>query len=335
MTRVDKDVRKRISTQFHRLHDKKIIGSLRTINNYSSAFICFVEFLALNDHLIDNVNDHHISFNELINFTDREIAILYLNQLAINGKSDSWINMSRSAINYWMKMTLTLIKNGKSKRYSQRNIKKVRERLQQVKKRDVKQGNPCHHLTKSYTEEQMKVICSHVTARNAFSIMLCLVSGIRVHELLEIRRKEERSTTEVELSNEKKEARNLKFIGLQGTIYTVRGKGGLIREVLIPYYWAEELEKKRCKNVIELFDRGVKYYSFYDISGGNALSKCFSRASKKYLGWSTGIHSCRHDHAKMRLKTVYTLTKKFALALLIVSQELGHFRPQVSRVYLY
>ena len=56
--------------------------------------------------------------------------------------------------------------------------------------------------------------------------------------------------------------------GREGNVYTVKGKGGLVREVLIPLQLAWELESRRLTQPKVVTDRGVRYTSQYDISAG-------------------------------------------------------------------
>ena len=65
--------------------------------------------------------------------------------------------------------------------------------------------------------------------------------------------------------------------------YTVVGKGGLVREVLIPVRLVEKLESRRLAEPQQVKDRGVFYQSHYNIGGGNNWSSSFSAASKRAL----------------------------------------------------
>ena len=64
-------------------------------------------------------------------------------------------------------------------------------------------------------------------------------------------------------------------------IYTVQGKGGLVREVLLPSPLAERLEHVRLASPVRVTDRGVFYQSQYAISGGQRWSNAFSAASMR------------------------------------------------------
>ena len=50
-------------------------------------------------------------------------------------------------------------------------------------------------------------------------------------------------------------ALNSKWLGREGSIYTVKGKGGLIRDVLIPNALATQLEQRRLAQPITVRNR--------------------------------------------------------------------------------
>lgn len=81
-------------------------------------------------------------------------------------------------------------------------------------------------------------------------------------------------------------------------------------------------------------DRGILYQQRYAIGGGQALSQSFSTASRAALGFSNGIHGVRHSYAQQRHYEAQLLLGDPERALRVVSQELGHFRPQITEVYL-
>jgi len=111
------------------------------------------------------------------------------------------------------------------------------------------------------------------------------------------------------------------------------GKGGLVREVLLPRRLAERIEGRRLHRPERTVDRGVRYVQRYDVGGGNAFSASFSRASRIALGASRGAHGLRHAYAQERMRELVQHTEH-RLALAIVSEEMGHLRPDVTRTYL-
>ena len=83
-----------------------------------------------------------------------------------------------------------------------------------------------------------------------------------------------------------------------------------------------------------MIDRGIKYESFYTIGGGQAWSKSFSTLSNKELGWSDGAHALRHNYARARMEELQSRGFNYYHARKIISQEMGHFRGDVTEVYL-
>lgn len=72
----------------------------------------------------------------------------------------------------------------------------------------------------------------------------------------------------------------------------------------------------------------------YDISGGKKWSNSFSAASKRALGWTHGAHGLRHTYAQDRMNELQKIGFNYLETLGIVSQELGHFRPDITEIYL-
>ena len=58
-----------------------------------------------------------------------------------------------------------------------------------------------------------------------------------------------------------------------------------------------------------------------------------SAASERALGWSTGAHGLRHSYAQERMAELQASLSRDA-ALTTVSQEMGHFRPEITETYL-
>ena len=121
--------------------------------------------------------------------------------------------------------------------------------------------------------------------------------------------------------------------GRDGVVYTVAGKGGLVREVLLPHRLAERLEAHRLDAAERVVDRGVRYLQRYDVGGGKAFSASFSRASMEALGKSCGAHGLRYGFARQRMRELMHHAEH-RLALAIVSGEMGHFRAAITSTYL-
>ncbi len=133
---------------------------------------------------------------------------------------------------------------------------------------------------------------------------------------------------------ESRPALGSKWLGREGSIYTVKGKGGLIRNVLIPNALATQLEQGRLAQPITVRDREINYLQRYDIGGGHKWSCSFSKASDRTLFFSNGGHGFRHSYAQERMAELRIFGLRRAIALETVSQELDHFRAEIIEVYL-
>lgn len=182
--------------------------------------------------------------------------------------------------------------------------------------------------SRAYTTVQITRIQDHQSERNRFATEIIATAGLRAHETLTLRPALSRAaTTDREWSPDR-------FLGRSGQRYTVAGKGGLVREVLVPDALAAYLEAHRLLRPVTVRDRQINYQSHYDIAGGNAWSKSFTEASEHALGYSHGGHGLRHSYAQNRMNQLQGLGLSYEQALAIVSQELGHFRPDITEVYL-
>lgn len=179
-----------------------------------------------------------------------------------------------------------------------------------------------------YSRDQVALIVAKQSPHNALATEIAYAAGLRAHELLTLRRIHHQAPDE-------RPAHALKFVGIRDeTIsYTVYGKGGLTREVRIPIPLAKRLEATRLADPIRTTDRGVHYQQHYGLGGGQPWSKSFGAASKAALGWSKGAHGLRHSYAQERLSTVQRYLPREE-AKRVVSQELGHFRPEITETYL-
>jgi len=180
--------------------------------------------------------------------------------------------------------------------------------------------------SRAYTPEQTREVIAHQTPRNAISTEIAHAAGLRAHELLTIQPMAERPA-------DVRPAHEAKFEGREGVSYTVVGKGGLRREIQLPSELSGRLEGYRLPEPDKVTDRGVNYERSYEIGGGNAWSASFARASQNALGWSNGGHGMRHSYAQERMSELQHDHPRNE-ALRIVSQEMGHFRPAITEVYL-
>jgi integrase len=182
--------------------------------------------------------------------------------------------------------------------------------------------------SRAYSIDQISLILQSQTEKNRLATEIAHAAGLRAHELFTLQLKQNRfASTHRQWSKQR-------FSGLKGEIYTVIGKGGLTREVLIPYLLARQLETQRLNKPLIIKDRKIHYKCHYNIGGGKGWSNSFSAASKRILGWSHGAHGLRHTYAQIRMNELQQQGFIYLEALGIVSQELGHFRPDITEVYL-
>lgn len=182
--------------------------------------------------------------------------------------------------------------------------------------------------SRAYTQEQIRMIADTQTPKNALATEVAAAAGLRAHELLTLRPATERP------ADTHRNYRDDRFNGRDGVLYTVDGKGGLVREVLLPQTLADKLESVRLNAPCTVYDREVRYQQHYDIGGGQRWSSSFSQAASRALGWSTGAHGMRHTYAQDRVHELQLRGYTYDSAKEIVSQELGHFRADVIDCYM-
>ena len=205
----------------------------------------------------------------------------------------------------------------------------VTHELKETEKLDViKSSVETVESSRSYTPEQVNAIIQHQIEHHALSTQLCYESGLRAHELHTLRPSGEVNPSPRDVHQDK-----FSHLPNDSKTYTVEGKGGLIREVQIPNHLAEKLEERRLDTPQQISDRGVNYESHYNIAGGHKFSDAFSKASSRALGFSNGAHGLRHSYAQNRYEQLANHFERIDV-MTIISQELGHFRPDITEVYL-
>ena len=272
------------------------LDSIRTIDNYRGAL----------ESVAKNMQQYGIG-DSLRGMTP-ETANSYL-EIRAEEVRQSQLNMERQAIQCMM-----------------HNVSKVLEKNDKLDA-SIKSKLETIEASRSYTPEQVHAIASAQTERNALATEIAHAAGLRAHELLTLQRREERTPSD-------RPALESKFNGRNGVRYTVQGKGGLIREVVLPHSLSARLEDKRLDTANIVNDRGINYRSQYDIAGGQRWSNSFSAASNRTLGWSSGAHGVRHSYAQERMSELQNQRLNYTTRLETVSQEMGHFRPEITEVYL-
>lgn len=182
--------------------------------------------------------------------------------------------------------------------------------------------------TRSYTSAQVERIAHAQSEANSLATRLAYHAGLRAHELLTLRSAGERSASgHRQWSAER-------FTGREGDRYTVVGKGGLVREVMLSRELGTALEARRLEEPRLVIDRGVHYSQHYDIGGGRTWSQSFSSASKRELGFSNGGHGLRHSYAQERMAELQQQGMRYDQAKATVAQEVGHFDKDTTEAYL-
>lgn len=192
----------------------------------------------------------------------------------------------------------------------------------------VKSERGPHLSTRSYTPSQVERIASAQSERNSLATRIAHSAGLRAHELLTIRSANERPPSTHREWNAKR------FAGREGKRYTVEGKGGLVREVLLSRELAAQLEATRLSEPRQVTDRGVNYNQHYGIGGGRAWSQSFSAASEREFGFSNGAHGLRHTYAQERMEELQRGGMNYDDAKGTVAQEVGHFDKETTEAYL-
>lgn len=270
------------------------IKSCGTVRSYESALTQIAKYL-----------DKH-KLGSLINI-DIETATKYLQDITMT-HSKKTINIHKSALQIMMRnVTLKLDEN------------KFLPKIEPVKSTTL--------LGRTYSLEQVTLISLHQQPHNSLATRIAYSAGLRAHEILTISHPDEQPADPRPCSKHK-------FRGRNGVIYTVVGKGGLVREVLIPNYLSRELEKQRLSSPRKIRDRIIYYQAHYKIGGGQPFSNSFSQTSKRLFGWSRGAHGMRHSYAQSRILELQLLGLSQYEAKISISQELGHFRPDIIDVYL-
>ena len=270
------------------------LRSIGTVRNYEQSLTRVSEFLQQN------------KIGDLRSLTpEKAISYLEIRGQSIGQKS---LDMERQAI--------------------QSMMQNVTQKLTPTEKLPIVKSEQTQILTsRAYTAQQVEMIAASQTEKNALSTQLAYAAGLRAHELLTIARPSEQPT-------DVRPSLAEKFSGREGIIYTVIGKGGLTRDVYFPAALAVQLESRRLTMPRIAEDRGVYYQQRYDLNGGNRWSSSFSTASQRTLGWSSGAHGVRHSYAQERMSELQKSGMTRDAALETVSQEMGHFRPEITEAYL-
>ncbi|GAV19077.1 hypothetical protein MMIC_P0005 [Mariprofundus micogutta] len=129
-----------------------------------------------------------------------------------------------------------------------------------------------------------------------------------------------------------------RFSGREGVYYTVTGKGGLDRTIILGEELSERLEAFRLDETrmikSERGEDGRSFEQHYDFPSGEEWAKNFSVTSKDLFSWSRGAHGLRHSRVQELVKSFQEQGFTWDQSRLAVSQEIGHFRVSEINTYL-
>jgi integrase len=180
---------------------------------------------------------------------------------------------------------------------------------------------------RTYNGAEVKRIVDFCSESVALPVTLCYAGGLRAAEIATLAPPGERKPSGHRIWSPNR------FVGLQNfEIWTVIGKGGLCREVAIPTELADALRVSIVATQ-QLKDRGINRLIRFDVAQGQSLSQAFTYASKKAMNFSNGIHGLRHSYAQFRQIQLRRAGVGQDIANLVVSQEMGHFRPSITNAY--
>lgn len=271
-----------------------IIRSVGTVRNYEQSLRNVAGWM------------HNNRIGHSLNELNREMAERYLSERCTT-VSQSTLDQDRQALQAVLLCKLPVIKS-QSVQSSGRQPLAITSRI--------------------YSSEQFNMVLAKLSVEQRFAVQLSAATGLRAHEIYTLRRVSEQPKSAGRPWDRER------HLGQSGIVYTVKGKGGLVREIIVPNSLAREVESYRLPTPATVRDRGITYESYYALPGGQRLSAAFSKASKSALGWSKGFHSVRHMFAQQNMVWLMCNGKTYEQALSLVSQKLAHFNYLTSMAYL-
>lgn len=190
-------------------------------------------------------------------------------------------------------------------------------------------GIPRRISSRAYTKEEVDLVVAQMSARHSMSVRLVAATGMRASELLSLADIQEQPP-----SPDRPWLDHL-FAGLANCVVcTVRGKGGLVRQVAVPKALYQEINVLRYAHPVKVWDRRKPHSPTFDLVAGQALSQAFTRASQKALTFSFGVHGLRHAYVQRRLIELQQHGFTLLECLNICAQEVGHFRTEITTHYM-
>jgi len=189
---------------------------------------------------------------------------------------------------------------------------------------------------RAYSKEQVREVVRHQAIEHGLMTEIAHAAGLRQSEFNELRPSSE---FPVHIQDDRlNQLVDYRWGGRGGVHYTVTGKGGLEREVVIPHGLSERLEAFRLDESRAIHsirgEDGREFEQHYDLPSGEQWSKDFTEKSNELFGWSHGAHGLRHSFVRERVQELQQQGFTWDQSRLAVSQELGHFRMSETNTYL-
>lgn len=173
-----------------------------------------------------------------------------------------------------------------------------------------------------YSQDDVRLVCEHMTDKYVLATELVHACGLRPHELFTLRLGKDRPMDYFEFEHRTKKPLLTRFCGRSGVIYTVEDGRGFVREVMVPTTLSRRLESRRHRKPQIVKDDLKGYETVYDLPGGNRWAASFARASHFVLGWS-GVLRLRDAYRAERTEQLRLLGFAPNLVSEIVAQEMG------------
>ena len=181
---------------------------------------------------------------------------------------------------------------------------------------------------RAYTRKQIDLLVEMAHPALGLAILLAEDAGLREMELLSI-------AEVLSLNESDRPWCQERFSGRSDDVaFVVWGKGRLVRQVRLSESLAERMRELLRPFPVRVAHRTAHLISHFELLGGHLLSSQFGRLSMHILGFSNGAHGLRHSFAQRRRNELLCCGFSLDEAVLILSQELGHFSIKNTIAYL-
>lgn len=290
----EEKIYKNLEKQIERIFRNCRQGSIKTRIRYKDGAKHFAKFLAV---VYKKQNMNNISNQSLE---------AYVEQSQESGYSTSYITTNMSAIRFCVNQI-------KDSRY----IKSNKELEVNNRTKEDRIG-PNRAWTRDQVTKMYRLAIGNGYSRVADIITLAYRQGLRLHEITRL----DRATLLDSLRKDK---------------ITIKGKGGLIRRVPI----RDDLSRKHIKGLID--KTPVNSYKVF-VSSNEKTDSVINQVQNFIQNYRGGVidpgghqitaHGLRHTYAQERYKELIEKGIREKNARLQVSKELGHFRPEITDIYL-